>query len=204
MWTSPLLLPSLHRVPLLLPPPLPLLVLPLRPLLLRHRLALHLPRHRLLLSDFASLPDTVPGVCGPVVQTRVRGTTVPCETLLVKQGFFDIFFPTDFPKLRDMYEHVLAETPPRALGRDPRITPFSASGDALALGAGFFSSYHPKDRRPWVDGLPSASGLPVGERKSQVFTHAEFMETYADLEETRLQNGENPMVDYYQNVKFLF
>ena len=44
----------------------------------------------------------------------------------------------------------------------------------------------------------------MGERKSNVFTHAEFMETYADLERTRLKNGENPLVDFYQNVKFLF
>lgn len=191
---------SLPFAPNLSPPEF----IPTRLLTLLRTLRQFFPRHRLLLSDFASLPDTVPGVCGPVVQTRVRGTTVPCETLLVKQGFFDIFFPTDFPKLRDMYEHVLAETPPRALGRDPRITPFSTSGDALALGAGFFSSYHPKNRRAPVDGVKSSSGLPVGERKSQVFTHAEFMETYADLEQTRLKSGENPMVDYYKNVKFLF
>jgi len=60
------------------------------------------------------------------------------------------------------------------------------------------------NRRSPLDGVASASGLPVGERKSSVFTHAEFMETYADLAATRLRNGENPMVDYYKNVKFLF
>ena len=27
---------------------------------------------------------------------------------------------------------------------------------------------------------------------------------YADLESTCLRNGENPLVDYYKNVKFLF
>ncbi len=52
--------------------------------------------------------------------------------------------------------------------------------------------------------MASASGLPVGERKSSVFTHAEFMETYADLAQTQLKSGENPMLEFYQNVKFLF
>ena len=75
---------------------------------------------------------------------------------------------------------------------------------SLTLGSDFFSSYHPKNRRRPLDGVASSSGLPVGERKSNVFTHAEFMETYADLERTRLKNGENPLVDFYQNVKFLF
>jgi hypothetical protein len=52
--------------------------------------------------------------------------------------------------------------------------------------------------------VTSSSGLPVGEKKSSVFTHAEFLETYADLKQTRLKSGENPMLEYYQNVKFLF
>lgn len=168
--------------------------IPTRMLTLLRTLRAFFPRHRLLLSDFSSLPDTVPGVCAPVVQTRVRGTTVPCETLLVKQGYFDIFFPTDFERLRDMYEYVLTETPPSALDGVRVVPP----------GAGFFSSYQPRNRRPPVDGVPSASGLPVGELKSQVFGHAEFMETYAELEGTRLKSGENPLLEYYQNVKFLF
>ena len=75
---------------------------------------------------------------------------------------------------------------------------------ALAEGNSFFSSYHPKTRRPPVDGVTSSSGLPVGERKSQVYTHAEFMETYADVQATRLRSGENPLLDTYKNVKFLF
>ena len=178
--------------------------IPTRLLTLLRTLRQFFPRHRLLLSDFSSLPDTVPGVCGPVVQTRVKGTSVPCETILVKQGYFDIFFPTDFAKLRDMYEHVLAEPGPLGMPDDPRISPLTTSVSPFAAGANFFSSYHPKDRRPLIDGVASSSGLPVGERKSQVYTHAEFLETYAELERTKLRSGENAMLDYYQNVKFLF
>lgn len=180
--------------------------IPTRLLTLLRTLRRCFPRHRLLLSDFSSLPDTVEGVCAPVVQTRVRGTTVPCDTVLVKQGYFDIFFPTDFDRLRDMYEHVLTEPDihPSLEHDDQRATPLSTSISPLAVGANFFSSYHPTTRRSPVDGMTSASGLPVGERKSSVFTHAEFMDTYADLRQTQLKSGENPILEYYQNVKFLF
>lgn len=179
---------------------------PTRLLNLMFVLRKHFPRHRLLLSDFSSLPDTVkPGVNAPVVQTRYQNTTVPCGTLLVKQGFFDIFFPTDFTRLRDMYEDLLAR--PHVGGVDDlraRASPLTSTAAPLEEGRQFFSGYHPRTRRSPVDGVASASGLPVGERKSSVFTHAEFMQTYADLDQTQLKNGENPILEFYQNVKFLF
>jgi hypothetical protein len=170
----------------------------------------HFPRHRLLLSDFSSLPDTVPGINSPVVQTRYKGTTVPCDTLFVNQGWFDIFFPTNFEYLRDMYEYTLSEphhvanTSHDVTQYPSRISPLSTTSTSLVLGEDFFSSYRPINRRTPLDGVASASGLPVGERKSNVFAHKEFLETYADLSKTRLRNGENPMLDFYQNVKFLF
>ena len=86
----------------------------------------------------------------------------------------------------------------------PRVSPLATSASPLSIGTDFFSSYHPKNRRIPLDGVASASGLPVGERKSGVFTHAEFLGTYANLEKTRLRSGENPLLDLYQNVKFLF
>ncbi|KAH6916049.1 S-adenosyl-L-methionine-dependent methyltransferase [Coprinopsis sp. MPI-PUGE-AT-0042] len=193
--------------------------LPTRLLSLLQTLRNHFPRHRLILSDFSSLPDTIPGINGPVVQTRFRNTTIPCSTLLVKQGYFDIFFPTDFERLRDMYELLLSRPTSRSPAAlvspsdeeetthetiDPRPNPLMASGAPPPLGSGFFNSRYPKDRRSLAEGTISGSGLPVGERKSNVFTHAEFLETYADLSKTRLGNGENPMLDFYKNVKFLF
>lgn len=178
--------------------------IPTRMLSLLRTLRTHFPRHRLLLSDFSSLPDAIPGVNAPVVQARVRGSAVACSTLFVHPGMFDIFFPTHFGRLRDMYEHVLAQP----LSNDDDLpvapSPLASSASPLSIGADFFSSYRPRNRRTPVDGMASSSGLPVGERKSSVFTHAEFMETYADLESTCLQSGENPLVDYYKNVKFLF
>ncbi|KAI0773301.1 DUF185-domain-containing protein [Trametes elegans] len=177
--------------------------IPTRLLTLLRTLRRHFPRHRLLLSDFSSLPDTIPGINAPVVQTRYQNTTVPCTTLFVKQGYFDIFFPTNFENLRDMYEHILAQPlPTRNDGL--RVTPLGTTASPLAEGNSFFSSYHPSSRRPPVDGITSSSGLPVGERKSAVYSHAEFMRTYADLNATRLRSGENPLLETYENVKFLF
>ncbi|QRW16843.1 SAM-dependent methyltransferase [Rhizoctonia solani] len=156
------------------------------------------PRHRLLLSDFSSLPDTIPGYNAPVVQTRVNDMMIPCETYLVHQGYFDIFFPTNFDLLRDMYESVVGGGDDE---RGTRASPLGSVAGSIKLGSNFFS---PQGRRKPIEGVLSSSGLAVGERKSNVYAHREFLEKYADLDATTLRNGENPMLDFYQNVKFLF
>ena len=181
--------------------------IPTRMVSLLRTLREYFPRHRLLLSDFSSLPDTIPGINAPVVQTRFRNVTVPCTKLLVRRGYFDIFFPTNFEQLRDMYEHILSQ-PISGASQDTSCpswaSPLSVNSASVALGQDFFFSHRPSDRRAPQDGVSSSTGLPVGERKSNVFTHAEFMSTYADLGKTRLRNGDNPLLDFYQNVKFLF
>ncbi|KAA1138961.1 hypothetical protein PGTUg99_031531 [Puccinia graminis f. sp. tritici] len=70
------------------------------------------PNHRLILSDFSHLPNTLNDprsnrFGAPVVQTRYNGVTVPTSTFLVKPGMFDIFFPTDFEELIHLYTHLL-------------------------------------------------------------------------------------------------
>ncbi|CAE6448030.1 unnamed protein product [Rhizoctonia solani] len=156
------------------------------------------PRHRLLLSDFSSLPDTIPGYNSPVVQTRVNDVMVPCETYLVHQGYFDIFFPTNFELLRDMYECIIGGDDD---SRGARASPLGSVAGSMKIGSSFFSS---EGRRKPIAGVLSSSGLAVGERKSNVYGHREFLEKYADLDATVLHNGENPMLDFYENVKFLF
>ncbi len=179
--------------------------IPTRLLNLVQTLRTYFPRHRLLLSDFSSLPDTIPGINAPVVQTRFQNLTVPCSTLLVKQGYFDIFFPTNFERLRDVYEFTLSQPLPSSDEDEAsRISPLTATSTSVSLGSDFFNSYQPPNRRRPIDGVASASGLPIGERKSSVFLHSQFLETYAELDKTRLRNGENPMLDFYKNVKFLF
>lgn len=68
--------------------------LPTKAVLFAEKLREKLPGHRLLMADFDELPDAVDGRNGPVVQTRYGNSMIPCETFLVKQGYFDIFFPT--------------------------------------------------------------------------------------------------------------
>ncbi|KAJ5114480.1 hypothetical protein NUU61_000239 [Penicillium alfredii] len=63
----------------------------------------YFPAHRLVASDFSTLPDAVPGLNAPVVQTRYQRQTVPVSTPFVHQGYFDIFFPTDFNVVEDVY-----------------------------------------------------------------------------------------------------
>ncbi|KAL4765113.1 class I SAM-dependent methyltransferase [Aspergillus foveolatus] len=66
----------------------------------------YFPGHRLLASDFSSLPDAVPGINAPVVQTRYKRRTVPVSTPFVHQGYFDVFFPTDFNVVEDIYRAI--------------------------------------------------------------------------------------------------
>ncbi|GAA6040290.1 hypothetical protein JCM8097_009403 [Rhodosporidiobolus ruineniae] len=137
------------------------------------------PRHRVVMSDFSSLPDAVEGECGPVVQTRYAGETVPCTTYLVQPGFFDIFFPTDFGALKQMYELVMSAPPSSA------SSPSSSSSSAApTLPPTFFTKR-------------------AARRQLQVHSHAEFLETYAETERTRTRDGANPMLEQYENVAFV-
>lgn len=66
----------------------------------------YFPAHRLLTSDFHALPDTIPGLNAPIVQTRFERRPVPVSTPLVHQGYFDIMFPTDFTVVNALYRAV--------------------------------------------------------------------------------------------------
>ena len=90
-------------------------------LLLFHVLHHFMPRHRLLLADFSSLPDTIGGVNGPIVSGREavggsggggeggggrRGRAKDYATYSIDLGLADIFFPTDFELLQFVYGSV--------------------------------------------------------------------------------------------------
>ncbi|KAH6609286.1 hypothetical protein Trco_002632 [Trichoderma cornu-damae] len=64
------------------------------------------PAHRLLTSDFDSLPQAIKGLNAPVVQTRFQRKMVPVTTPLVHQGYFDILFPTDFNITEAIYRAI--------------------------------------------------------------------------------------------------
>jgi hypothetical protein len=71
-----------------------------------HILHTKFPAHRLVTTDFHSLPQATIGYNAPVVQTRYQRRTVLVRTPLVQQGYFDIMFPTDFGVMEDMYRAV--------------------------------------------------------------------------------------------------
>ena len=98
-----------------------------------------------------------------------------------------------------MYEHVLAQ--PLTVGDDDRLqlapSPFAVPAVR---------------RRGFLLVLPAAESAPTHrrrrecqwaarrERKSNVFTCRD----YGDLRGSRLRSSENPLVDFYKNVKLLF
>jgi hypothetical protein len=64
------------------------------------------PRHNMIVSDFDSLPSPIKGIDAPVVQTRQKYRMVPCSTYMVTPGWFDIFFPTNFELMADIYNEI--------------------------------------------------------------------------------------------------
>ncbi|KAL1841256.1 hypothetical protein VTJ49DRAFT_7258 [Mycothermus thermophilus] len=66
----------------------------------------YFPAHRLLTSDFHSLPDAIKGLNAPIVQTRFQRRPVPVTTPLVHQGYFDIMFPTNFQTAEATYQAI--------------------------------------------------------------------------------------------------
>ncbi|KAI8063687.1 S-adenosyl-L-methionine-dependent methyltransferase [Gilbertella persicaria] len=60
------------------------------------------PGHRLILTDYASLSNTIGGMNAPLVQTDYHGSILPSNTYLLSPGWYPIF-PTNFEQLRDMY-----------------------------------------------------------------------------------------------------
>ncbi|PRQ73485.1 S-adenosyl-L-methionine-dependent methyltransferase [Rhodotorula toruloides] len=163
--------------------------LPTRQLELLEILRDKFPNHRMLTSDFSTLPDAIEGVNAPVVQTRYAGETVPCTTYLVQPGFFDIFFPTDFDTLREMYGLVI-QPAPASLPTSPN------SG----LSPDYFSPSSPSSRRYSGD----STGLGPSGRSLQVVDHGDFLEEWGETDMTRLGDGSNPLIETYQNAKFIY
>ncbi|EIM20154.1 DUF185-domain-containing protein [Wallemia mellicola CBS 633.66] len=98
--------------------------LPTKQLMFLDKLSSTFPNHHLIASDFHSLPESIPGINSPVVQTRLNGEMIPVDTFLVQPGYFDIFFPTDFGLLAELYNKVMdRETffTPRQIKRDVKV-----------------------------------------------------------------------------------
>ncbi|KAL8286850.1 hypothetical protein RQP46_003856 [Phenoliferia psychrophenolica] len=170
--------------------------LPTKQLMLLDVLRDKFPAHRVLFSDFSSLPDAIPGENAPVVQTRYEGETVACTTYLVQPGFFDIFFPTDFHLLRDLYSLVMSPSPSSSTAPQP-----VASSSSPRVGTDFFSPH--ARRSPPSPAMGGGSGRATAVRGLSVLDHAEFLERWGEVEMTKCQDGSNPMVAFYENAKFI-
>jgi len=134
----------------------------------------YFPGHRLLASDFHSLPQAIKGLNAPVVQTRFERRMIPVRTPLVcilftflsrislfrvdmltesvtqvHQGYFDILFPTDFQITESIYRAITGKL-------------------------------------------------------TRVLTHEEYMRRWAFVEDTETRTGENPLLSYYQNASVMF
>lgn len=179
----------------------------------------HFPLHRLVLSDFSSLPDACAGVNAPVVQTRHNGAMIPVTTYCVLQGFFDIFFPTDFELLRDMYLHYMSTpTPPPMSALNAGIDEgnIDVSQEHRAqFPPSFFSpsdlperpSLYENFSSPMPRFFASSDIIPPpllsDSREARIMSHAEFLTRYAEAQGTELRDGSNPMIAWYANACWL-
>ncbi|SHO75816.1 Similar to S.cerevisiae protein YKL162C (Putative protein of unknown function) [Malassezia sympodialis ATCC 42132] len=167
------------------------------------------PFHRLVVSDFSSLPDALPGVQGPVVQTRHNGTMIPVTTYCVLQGFFDIFFPTDFQLLRDMYLYLMSQPEPENPTLDMPDDYFSSTypdafyADASASSDALYEDYSRPPRRSIVSSNIIPPPLIKDSRETRILSHAEFLTRYAEAKATELRDGSNPMISWYANASWL-
>ncbi|GJN90199.1 hypothetical protein Rhopal_003198-T1 [Rhodotorula paludigena] len=216
---SPVIHPLLARSPLLrsiystipfapnLSPPE---FLPTRQLELLEILRDKFPNHRMLMSDFDTLPEAIEGVNAPVVQTRYAGETVPCTTYLVQPGFFDIFFPTDFDTMRELYTLVMSSSAPStasssSLSTSAPIAPTSRLSPTYFSPSTATSSCSSSSSS--ADGRRSTSGransLGGGNGAPSVVSHADFLSQWAETDMTRVGDGSNPMVESYANAQFI-
>ncbi|ORZ31480.1 S-adenosyl-L-methionine-dependent methyltransferase [Catenaria anguillulae PL171] len=154
------------------------------------------PQHRLVMSDFSALPDTMTKERNaPVVQTRFKQSMVPVSTYAVQPGFFDIFFPTEFEVARGMYEVIMSNGyEPETVG-EVSLRVLQEHGDKGNVGQ---ELVHQVSEKIGMSTPSRAMGMGA-----QVVTHRAFLERNADLDKTRTTSGENPMLMYYENCMFL-
>ncbi|GAA5990237.1 hypothetical protein JCM11641_001794 [Rhodosporidiobolus odoratus] len=169
---------------------------PTRQLELLEILRDYFPRHRVVMADFSELGEAVEGECGPVVQTRYAGETVPCTTYLVQQGFFDIFFPTNFHTMAELYSAVMSRSSP-SQPHDGLFSHPAANRNSHSSITSTISS-SPSPLSPTF--FSPRSGPK--RRELRIVDHASFLEEWAEVEMTRTKDGSNPLLDSYANAKF--
>ncbi|RXK42071.1 hypothetical protein M231_00793 [Tremella mesenterica] len=205
--------------------------IPTKAILFLERLRARLPAHRLLVADFDALPEAVIGRNGPVVQTRYGSSMVPCETFLVKQGYFDIFFPTDFSLLRNIYSLIMNSPPHLPISKihsstslhlNPSPNPTSNQTNIKILPQSMKPSRHsnPPNVEPPSPAVEWSSQTIIpfftphrltgvqGFRRRQVgiHTHSDFLLKYGRdvVDHTKVKDGSNVMLSMYDNSRVMF
>jgi hypothetical protein len=188
--------------------------IPSKAVLFLERLRKRLPNHRLLVADFSELPEAVKGRNGPVVQTRYGQSMVPCETFLVKQGYFDIFFPTSTFTVPDLLSH---PSPPPIHCPPPNQYVFSvliARADFELLGETYSlimnspsPSTSPSDPTSLRDDFFTHSVRGFRRRQVGIHPQTEFLRTFGGEEVmsgTRTRDGISVLEGMYGNAKIMF
>jgi hypothetical protein len=158
------------------------------------------PYHTLIAADFSALPEVqVAGRNAPLVSGRGPGRSVQdYSTVLVPWGAADIFFPTDFDGLCQLYQ-AAAETAasgPAAAPAGPKAAPQAAAAAAATLSAA--------DPEQAVTLEPLAA--PEAEQQQQrpvSSSHtstADFMAAFAEAKGTCTLTGYNPLVQDWLNT----
>lgn len=155
-------------------------------------LAKHFPRHRLLTSDFHSLPDAVKGINAPVVQTRYQRRMVPVSTPLVclLLSLPSLPSPPPFPsnfRTRSRKEEKKIKT-------EANI----ANKSFNQVHQGYFDILFPTNFAVLESMYRAMTG-----KLTRVSTHEEFLRRWAYVEETETKSGENPLLSWYKNASVM-
>lgn len=135
---------------------------------------------------------------------------MPCTTYLVQPGFFDIFFPTDFDTMRELYMLVMSSSAPStasslSLSTSSPIAPTSRLSPTYfspsTATSSCSSSSSSADSRRSTSGR--ANSLGGGNGAPSVVSHADFLNQWAETDMTRVGDGSNPMVESYANAQFI-
>lgn len=119
--------------------------------------------------------------------------------------------------MRELYSLVMATPPAQPLDApDGSSAPSSSSPGAHTsrLSASYFSPSSPRPTSSpssassssspnHAASTPLASGLGPSGRTLQVHAHGTFLETWGETDMTATRDGSNPMVEAYENAKFV-
>jgi len=110
------------------------------------------------------------------------------------------YFPNSSLFLSDFYHLPDASQGHRAPVVQTRFQGQSIACSTYLVQQGHFDIFYPTD----FEELGSMYSKVIGGSVDNLWSHAEFIARYSDLEICKTRSGEIPMMDMYQNVKVIF